>query len=401
MGGAYYIMMVNLAIGIVLLGGFTAFWLYDRRRKAPLLLALATLLFLGSSGLELAAPFVDPDWHSSFRFLLYTINFAAALMLAVAVGFHYKLKPHWNFVALWSAAGLLLTWAVLDMERNSLIRLFLNQTPMAATMAIATIRVVLVPHKHTLDKVLVGALSLFALNLIGRPLLLAFGSMGSSVSDFHESQFALIATLSLAIVTMITACVLMLVMVADLVADLVRKSQTDSLSRLYNRRGFEERSKVLLNQADRSSTPLSIIVCDIDHFKAINDTYGHAAGDSVIAGMGELLQSSTRKTDLTSRIGGEEFCILLWNAGLNDAVRLAESIRHTLENIAFDELDDQHRITASFGVAQWHPVFGTEQKGIDALFEQADKALYQAKAQGRNRVCRALPPKPVEVPKAA
>ncbi|MEM9734865.1 MAG: GGDEF domain-containing protein [Pseudomonadota bacterium] len=390
MGGAYYIMMVNLAIGVVLLFGFVAFWLYKPSRKAPLFLAIATLFFLGSRGLELAAPFVDPQWHDAFRFFLYAVNLLAGILLGVGISVHYRLDPHWNKVALGFLAGLVLTWLVLDMERNSVVRLVLNQLPIVTAIAITAVRLGLRGNKNLLDKVLVGAMGLFAFNLMSRPmLLLILGPMGADVSQFHATDYALIANLTLAIITMMTACILMMVLVADLVGDLARKSQTDPLSRLYNRRGFEERAASLLNQAARADIPVSLLVCDLDHFKSINDTHGHAVGDIVIAGMGELLKSSTRSTDLTGRIGGEEFCVLLWNTGQEDAVKLANSIRMTLQTIAFADLGCARTVTASFGAAQWHEGLGTVGMGRDALFALADDALYRAKSAGRNRVCAA------------
>ncbi|MEL7272004.1 MAG: GGDEF domain-containing protein [Pseudomonadota bacterium] len=398
MGGAYYIMMVNLAIGVVLLCGFVAFWLYKPSRKAPLFLAIATLFFLGSRGLELLAPFVDAPWHDAFRFFLYGVNLAAGVLLGVGISIHYRLDPHWKKVGFGFLAGLALTWMVLDMERNSVVRLVLNQLPIVIAITVPALRIGLKPDKNTLDKVLVGALSLFSLNLMSRPLILALlGPMGANVSSFHTTDYALIASLSLAIVTMVTACVLMMVLVADLVSDLARKSQTDPLSRLYNRRGFEERAAKLIDQAGRAQVQVSLIVCDIDHFKAINDAYGHAVGDIVIAGMGELLKSSTRKTDLTGRIGGEEFCILLWNTDEQDAQRLANAVCAALPAIDFAELAGTRPVTASFGVAQWHDGLGAGGVGRDALFALADEALYGAKSDGRNRVCVTPLPLPLSM----
>jgi diguanylate cyclase (GGDEF)-like protein len=146
-----------------------------------------------------------------------------------------------------------------------------------------------------------------------------------------------------------------------------------------NRRAFYEQAEVLETFAQRHGDPLAVIVLDLDHFKSINDTRGHAAGDAALASVGQLLRRSTRKTDICARIGGEEFGLLLRSDSTDDAVTLAEKLRRELEGspVSFD--GEEFVVTGSFGVA-------SGETDVESLIRRADEAMYRAKDAGRNRV---------------
>lgn len=155
---------------------------------------------------------------------------------------------------------------------------------------------------------------------------------------------------------------------------------TDPLTGLHNRRGFLDflREQVKLSQP---STPGALLLLDIDYFKQVNDTYGHPAGDLVIKNTAQAIRNSLRHDDLSGRIGGEEFAVLLPKATLQQALQLAERIRQHIEVTSTVTETDSIYITVSIGVVLLY--------GIDATSAQAraDRALYQAKSSGRNRVC--------------
>jgi diguanylate cyclase (GGDEF)-like protein len=156
--------------------------------------------------------------------------------------------------------------------------------------------------------------------------------------------------------------------------------RTDALTGLANRRYFLEVLENIMSLARRHQTPLSLIMADLDHFKAINDTYGHAFGDQVLKGFGALLQQYSRREDLAARFGGEEFIVALPATDLSDALIFAKRIRLGLEEMKWDQIEG--KVTGSFGVSQFWA--GDTQ---DSFIERVDQALYQAKAAGRNRVC--------------
>lgn len=162
-------------------------------------------------------------------------------------------------------------------------------------------------------------------------------------------------------------------------ARLAEASLSDVLTGVGNRRKLDQALEVEIARAERADRPLSALMADIDHFKNINDRYGHAAGDRVLARFGALLQAQTRPTDIVARFGGEEFVVLMPNTALARATEVAERIRKALELERMEPLDEP--VTSSFGVAQYAP--GEE---AEALLRHIDAALYRAKHAGRNRV---------------
>ncbi|ANB01897.1 GGDEF domain-containing protein [Ectothiorhodospira sp. BSL-9] len=159
-----------------------------------------------------------------------------------------------------------------------------------------------------------------------------------------------------------------------------RRAHLDSLSGLPNREAFDERIRDELSRWARLGTPLSLVVWDIDHFKQVNDTYGHSAGDRVITAVAHCLKERARRTDMVARYGGEEFVMILVGTPATEALAFCDSLRQVVADLGFHFDGDPVAITLSAGV--------TEARVGDTpttLFDRADKALYQAKHQGRNR----------------
>lgn len=167
------------------------------------------------------------------------------------------------------------------------------------------------------------------------------------------------------------------------VARLESLATTDGLTGCFNKRHFHDELKQRLQAAQRFGRKLSLLITDLDHFKAVNDTYGHHTGDVVIRELGQILIRLKRETDVVARFGGEEFCVLCEETTTEGARLLAERVRHELEHTAFETELGTLRITASLGVA----TFPEHGKDRQSLFAAADKALYAAKHGGRNRVC--------------
>lgn len=160
------------------------------------------------------------------------------------------------------------------------------------------------------------------------------------------------------------------------------KSLQDSLTRLPNRAAFEERLQLEYQRWQSYAAPLTIAIVDIDHFKVINDSYGHIAGDKTLQVIANMLKKSLRDTDFVCRYGGEEFVILFPQTTIETASELLEKSRHRIKSIPFKFKNTSISITISAGVA----CFNAEDNNI-SVFERADRALYQAKDNGRDRVC--------------
>jgi diguanylate cyclase (GGDEF)-like protein len=162
---------------------------------------------------------------------------------------------------------------------------------------------------------------------------------------------------------------------------------TDYLTALPNRRRFELQLEREVARTLRYEHPFSLLLLDIDHFKEVNDTHGHEAGDEAIRRVAKTLQEGTRGIDLAARIGGEEFGVILSETRLEGAIDLAERLRVAIKEVRFASIGE---ITASFGVAECPSCGQTERE----LLASADAALYQAKREGRDRVRRAQAEEP-------
>jgi diguanylate cyclase (GGDEF)-like protein len=158
----------------------------------------------------------------------------------------------------------------------------------------------------------------------------------------------------------------------------------DTLTNLFNRRYFEEELSAETQKAFENQSNLSIIMVDIDHFKKVNDTFGHDGGDKVLRNLASLLKNSVRKHDTVARYGGEEFVLLLPGAPVDPTNMVAERIRRLVEDTPFDVGQTQIRITISLGISNF-PIHRVKSK--EELLKMADLALYDAKRGGRNRVC--------------
>lgn len=164
---------------------------------------------------------------------------------------------------------------------------------------------------------------------------------------------------------------------------LANAALTDPLTGLPNRRSAMEQLEQAWSAASRSGQPIAVMVIDIDHFKQINDTHGHAAGDQVLREAATILRTSARREDSVCRIGGEEFLVICANTDLGAALQSAERLRANLSASRIAIGDTTKTLTVSIGVAAREPVTGD----IDALVSSADQALYAAKEAGRNKVC--------------
>jgi len=166
----------------------------------------------------------------------------------------------------------------------------------------------------------------------------------------------------------------------DRLASERKMAMQDALTGVHNRLAYDERIEDELERYQRYQSPFVLSVWDLDHFKDVNDTYGHLAGDKVLQSVAEILVSCTRRVDFVSRFGGEEFIVIMPNTQLNSAIKVAEKIRHRLEKVRFHYNSNDLDVTISCGLTEV-----AEGDTVDSLFKRADDALYQAKDGGRNR----------------
>lgn len=181
-----------------------------------------------------------------------------------------------------------------------------------------------------------------------------------------------------ALLSLILAITFLIVCMKDLIKEMRSELQTDSLSGLMMREKFERDVKQALIKAQQSNIPISLVISDIDHFKNINDSYGHQVGDMVIARMGQTLLDCLPDGDLAGRIGGEEFCFLI-HGDYERVISIVENIRFAFYNQYYEGIPRSQKISSSLGITD-----GRSGDKYESMFQRADTALYQAKNSGRD-----------------
>jgi diguanylate cyclase (GGDEF)-like protein len=208
------------------------------------------------------------------------------------------------------------------------------------------------------------------------------GGPGDSAQSYIASTYALYSQSLGAVLQVAVGLLMLMLLVRDLLVEATARSETDPLSGVLNRRGFEDRALPRLANASATRVPVSLVAADLDGFKLINDAFGHDVGDEVIVAFAGLLHDCAPAAAIVARIGGEEFAVLLPNATLHTGRLFAEAVRMQFTALRIPGIPADLRCTASFGIAE---TGGGE--SLSDLRRRADAALYAAKRSGRDRVC--------------
>ena len=236
-------------------------------------------------------------------------------------------------------------------------------------------------RRDWIDMAIIIVTAFQAADFFIRPTLSVMFEQTIPAEAYQDSVYYSLIGLALGIKSIAGAMVLIGATIADWTNNLRESSEKDPLTGLNNRAAFEQSMQALIPRAQAEGRPLTLVVADIDHFKQVNDIWGHQSGDRAISSFGELIQQMVRGCDTAGRIGGEEFCIAVWNCENEPGSRLADRIRKAFANLEHDGLNSDIRITASFGVAT-----ARDGENYERLFARADEALYRAKSNGRDRV---------------
>jgi diguanylate cyclase (GGDEF)-like protein len=234
--------------------------------------------------------------------------------------------------------------------------------------------------RQSIDRILLGVASLIVVETIVRNIiLLAVFAPAGGLDTFADSTYAFVMQAGASVIALLFALSALAATTLDTVAQYRDAAERDSLTGLLNRRGFEEAARKL---KARGGLQGAVILGDIDHFKRINDTFGHAAGDAVIAWLAELLQARLPAGAFAARFGGEEFVAFLPGATLAEGGKFANAIRLGFSAADRPEISGAGKVTASFGVA----IITAGDLSLAEKIGRADAALYAAKDAGRNRV---------------
>lgn len=361
--------------GIIAVLGLGFFWAWLLERKRHYLIALTSSCLLFSLAIASQVLALPKDFgHNAIASNFFYTN--AVLTLGWGLLRRSGQTPHLGIglAILIISSGLI--WYFYYADQNLTARIYVQNFGFGTILLLTAIRLRELAKGKLMDQILFWVLLIFALHFFPRTVLTVAQSSMHENRAFGLTLFWQVLQLSLAVLGATLVIAMLMAVVSDIIEDLRRERDTDGLTGLRNRRSFDDTMRAL--PARSSSAKPTLLLCDIDHFKRINDLHGHGAGDTVLRAFGSLLADHIRAPDSVYRVGGEEFAIVV-AGGMHDARDLVESLQHTFASISFT-LPGNMPITASFGGATRH-----KDESLRAWFDRADSALYASKQQGRDR----------------
>lgn len=371
------LVLVNFALGLVLVGLNVLAYLIIRRQCHYLLYAGATVVAVVSGGIELVLP--SPVSGMVPYIAIYLLFNTTLTIFGLGVSEHVEhVRTRRALLMTWAMAIPIIftTWSA---DPRSITASVLYHIPYCLTCLITTATIWQSKSaKRLTHRSLAFLFLLCGLYFLSRPFQAALtGDLGKD--DYLGTVYALLNEFTFALLLIAVAINFCALAIQEAIVDLREQAYRDALTGLLNRRGLEA---ALARVSDPTGTgDGSIAVCDLDHFKSVNDAYGHPAGDAVIAQFARSLVEATNDHDLCARVGGEEFCVIFLDRGPTSALPTLESARVRFADQMIPGLPADRRVTASFGLARLARV-----SDVDKAYEDADAALLAAKRGGRNRI---------------
>ncbi|QTL01685.1 GGDEF domain-containing protein [Aquabacter sp. L1I39] len=377
MNSALFLLVINMAIGLCFAAGFLALSQRASTRlgwwcAAGFLAATATAA-TEASGFALTMPRLISTL--SFGFLM-----LAAVFIVAGLRRHYSpAETNRTLYAFGLALAVLNPLVIFELPRGTIGQALAYQLPFAAVFAFGAHNV-LARAQRPVDVTVGVILAAVALQFMAKGALgpLVGAGHAPGVADYVFSLYAYYSQTLGSILSLALGVSLFALLTVEVMEEHAQHLQKDALSGLRNRSAFFAEAEAALRRLPARQTA-GVVICDLDHFKSVNDRFGHAAGDEVIARFGALLGEAGGKDGIAGRIGGEEFCLLLPSGGLERSTARVEWLRKRLAEARFLNLPTGITVTASFGIT----AAGAREPLPDAL-RRADLALYRAKAEGRN-----------------
>ncbi|CCV04440.1 conserved membrane hypothetical protein [Mesorhizobium metallidurans STM 2683] len=373
------IALLNPTIALALGTSFLVLWFYQRHR--PYLAVLAASYSLSAAGFLFQA-FTLPIGLMPSKLLSNLCFSLAACCLCSAVVARYGRRVPYVGIGVLAGSGLAALCWFMFVQPDLTWRILVINFAFGGLSLLVAAELRVVRNEGPTEMILFVLSLLSGLNFFVRTLIviIAHGRF-ENYAELYTSSYWTTALLSHALLSLLIALCLICAAGLDVMKALKTETHTDPLSGLLNRRGFEERATLVLQHCITAKLPVALVLADLDHFKTLNDLYGHAAGDRVIADFAAKFRSAAGARGVAGRIGGEEFAVLLPLSDLAAARLFAEAGRTLHSAGSVDGLPTGTRVTASFGVAA-----RTNHEGLELLMCHADEALYEAKRSGRDSV---------------
>jgi diguanylate cyclase (GGDEF)-like protein len=379
MSGAQVVMAVNIALGILFVAAYAIIAFSNKSQRRALWFSVGYLLGMVAPACDLLAPLVgEPGLLEGVG---YTSFLLATLSISATFSVFCRRPPPWPQILLILALGLALRVWIGSLPPNTLVYGIAYQLPFTLAAILATRTVLAVRPRRALHLALACVFGLIAAHFMVKPsLAVAFGS-GASPGDYAQTVYALFSQASTGVLLLAAGIFLLLVVAQRAISESQLASETDPLSGIANRRGFDRLAQEALSRAQHRGLPASVAIFDLDHFKRINDTFGHSTGDAVIVAFARTLRSTAPAGSVVGRQGGEEFALLIAGATVQIARLAADAVRIATAQQTDGDLPS---VTVSGGVAQLR-----RGETLSELLRRADQASYQAKRDGRDRICMA------------
>ena len=375
MQGTSYFQLINPMVMGLFAIGFAMIWYHERRMRASLWHAGA--YSCGAIGFTIDFALRDavgPFW-GQYISNVWLVAFPALVTCGVCERYRAA-KPWLGIGAIYAATFALATWFLLVQPHSAARALTMNAG--VGCLLFLALPVLWRVRRDTLTGIIFVILALTTVQFFIRPLaVIAYDGLGNTVT-YSDTIYALTLHLTSAVCAISMAATLLFSMGIDVVKDLRHKGETDALTGLLDRNGLHARFAALAGSA---TAPVSVVIADIDHFKSVNDTFGHQAGDEAIRLFAGLLRAEAGEDDVVARIGGEEFVLLAAGSDKGALALRMDGLRRRLARCPMAQLDGRV-LTASFGVAGCR-----QDEPLEAALKVADEALYRAKQSGRDRVC--------------
>jgi diguanylate cyclase (GGDEF)-like protein len=378
-----FISLINPGMSLVFAGAFFLLWRDQRERIDVAIIAASFLVGTVAFTFQYFIIYSEIVSRLISNFCFLASGFGIMAGTVIRFGCKPPLVPA---LVVAGTGWLTFLWAMF-VEPNMTGRILAINFAFGTMIVMMVLSVRRAPRKfHFVDKLLVGLSLFWGLTYFVRPLLTMALEGQVESSNFHMTLYWTTMSVASSMFLLLFAMSMITAIALDVMQDLRHESRTDPLSGLLNRRGLEASANEMMRLAKRKRTTLAVVVCDLDHFKDINDTFGHATGDNVIAAFAACLRGCVGPKNIVARLGGEEFAVVLDGADTVVARLFAESTRTTFGVLKVASLPPERRVSSSFGVAEWQPG-----EGLDTLLARADKALYEAKRAGRDCVRIAKP----------
>lgn len=370
--------MLNPAFAMIF--ALTFFLIWFQRKQAMHVFYLAVAYLMVSFGLSATWLMID-DYPLGHAVIADTLCTLSIIPFAIGVVARHQKNPPTLTLAALACVSLLVSYFLLFTQPTQHFRILVTNVFGGFFLLCILGTLWQFRNKNLIDKLIFGVLVLTMLQFFIRPVFTLPGADSLEAPNVQQSVEWAVFNFLTAITVLLTALALIAACAMDVFEELKTAAATDMLTGIANRAAFEKFVQIEIEKANLINSRMSIIFCDIDHFKQVNDKFGHACGDEVIKLLACILRKSCRDSDMVGRIGGEEFAIFLPNATSQMASLVAEAARTSFILSAEPDIIKLHKLSASFGVAEY--ILG---ESYASWMKRCDKALYKAKNSGRNCV---------------